>query len=154
MNPDDTCSRRQFGRQAATLVLAGSGVASLLHIDDARAQVRLTIDLQDAKYSSLQTVGGAVRLTPEGSFDPVIVVRVSEDEFAAYSSTCPHRSCQVEMPDDEGIVLRPCHDSTFDIRGRYIAGPARADLPPVAFDVVSATSVQSESWATIKGDRS
>ncbi len=150
MNSSDAHSRREFGRQVLTLVLTGGGLASLLHIDNATAQQRLTIDLQDAAYSALNTVGGAVRVTPPGTFDPVIVVRVSDSEFAAYSSTCPHRSCPVDLPDENGIVLCPCHDSHFDIRGRYIDGPARADLPPVEFEILQATAVAPATWGHLK----
>lgn len=153
MNSSDTWSRRKFGGRVLKLVLASSGVAGLLQIEGARAQVHLTVDLTDPKYTALQTVGGAVRLTPEGSFDPVIIVRIADDDYAAYSSTCPHRNCLVELPDEDGIVLCPCHVSTFDIRGRYIAGPARADLPPVELEILSPTAVQATSWAQLKNEQ-
>ncbi|MDA0336349.1 MAG: Rieske (2Fe-2S) protein [bacterium] len=145
-------NRRQFTRRV-TLVFAGGGLLSALRTDDAEAQVQLTIDLADPRYEALHKVGGAIRVVPQGSFDPVIVVRLSEEEFVAYSSTCPHRGCTVDLPDEDGIVLCPCHDSTFDQRGRYIAGPANVDLPPVELQVDGATAVWPSTWSRIKKTR-
>ena len=152
--PQQHWNRRKFG-QFITLVLAGGGLAKALHIDDAQAGIHqkgihLTVDLEDPKNRALSTVRGAILVVPEGSFDPVIVVRLSADEFAAYSSTCPHRSCSVDLPNEDGIVVCPCHNSTFDLRGRYLGGPANADLPPVTLEVIRPTAVQPSTWSQVK----
>ena len=160
--PQQHWNRRKFGR-FITLVLAGGGLVKALHTDDAQAEIhlkeirlkeiRLTVDLEDPKNRALSTVGGAILVVPEGSFDPVIVVRLSADEFAAYSSTCPHRSCSVDLPNEDGIVVCPCHNSTFDLRGRYLGGPANADLPPVTLEVIHPTAVQPSTWSQAKQGR-
>jgi Rieske Fe-S protein len=152
--PQQHWNRRKFGR-SITLVLVGGGLLKTLHVDDAQAEARLkeiqlTVDLEDPENRALSTVGGAILVVPEGSFDPVIVVRLSAGEFAAYSSTCPHRSCSVDLPNEDGIVVCPCHNSTFDLRGRYLGGPANADLPPVALEVIRPTAVQPSTWSQVK----
>ena len=147
---EERLSRRRFGRRIITLAIAGSELRSLA-ADGAQAETRLTVDLEDPQYEALLQIGGAVKVTPEGSFDPVIIVRLSEDDFTAYSSTCPHFSCEVDLPDADGIVLCPCHNSTFDLQGRHIEGPAGADFLPVPLQVSRPTSVRPSGWSQIKG---
>ncbi|HJP31611.1 MAG TPA: Rieske (2Fe-2S) protein [Candidatus Latescibacteria bacterium] len=145
-------SRRRFGRRIITLAIASNGLRTL-HAGGAQAETRLTIDLEEPRYEPLLQIGGAVKVTPEGSYDPVIIVRLSEEDFTAYSSTCPHFSCEVDLPDANGIVLCPCHGSLFDLRGRHIEGPAGTDLSPVPLEVTRPTAVRSSGWSEIKKGR-
>jgi Rieske Fe-S protein len=118
-----------------------------------RQDVEVRIDLEDPRFAALDQVGGAVKVTPRGSFEAIIVVRLAEDEFRAFSSTCPHFSCEVSLPDDDGIISCPCHDSTFDRQGRYIQGPAEADLRPVPLTVSPQTVVRDQTWGQVKKQR-
>ncbi len=142
-------SRRKFGRGIITLVVTGAGL-QILQTDSAQTEIRVTIDLEDSRYKALRKVGGAIKILPEGSFDPVIIVHLSGDEFVAFSSTCPHWGCEVDLPDADGIVLCPCHNSTFDLRGLYLGGPANQDLPQIAVEVTSPTPIRASTWGQLK----
>jgi Rieske Fe-S protein len=142
-------SRRKFGRRIITLVVIGAGL-QILQTDSAQTEIRVTIDLEDSRYSALRKVGGSMKILPEGSFDPVIIVHLSEHDFVAFSSACPHRACEVDLPDADGIVLCPCHNSTFDLHGRYLGGPANQDLLQVAVEVVTPTPIRASTWGQLK----
>ena len=144
--------RRGFGRRVVTLAVAGA--AALRKEAGAgpqqRRQVQVVVDLGDPRFAALRKVGGALKVVPEGSYQPVIVVRLSEDELIAFSSACPHWGCEVTLPDEEGLIACSCHESYFDIEGRYIEGPAEADLPRVKLVVSTPTGVQRRSWGQVK----
>ncbi len=145
--------RRCFGRRVVTLAVAGA--AALRKEAGAgpqqRRQVQVVIDLDDPRFAALAEVGGAVKVVPEGSFEPVIVVRLSEDELIAFSSACPHWGCEVSLPDEEGLISCSCHESYFDREGRYLEGPAEADLPRVTLVIETSTAVRRLSWGRVKG---
>ena len=115
-----------------------------------RREVRIVVDLDDPRFAPLAEVGGAMKVVPEGSFEPVIVVRLSEDELIAFSSACPHWGCEVSLPDEEGLIACSCHESYFDIEGRYLTGPAEEDLPRVKLVLEAGTAVRRRSWGRVK----
>ena len=139
---EERLSRRRFGRRIITLAIVGSELRSLA-ADGAQAETRLTVDLEDPQYEALLQIGGAVKVTLEGSFDPVIIVRLTEHDFTAYSSTCPHFGCEVDLPDADGIVLCPCHNSTFTMAGgERLGGPAPRGLYRFRMTGVTGTHVE------------
>ncbi len=144
--------RRCFGRRVVTLAVAGAAVwrgtgdAGTLQ----RREVEVVVDLDDPRFAPLREVGGAMKVVPEGSFEPVIVVRISEDELIAFSSACPHWGCEVTLPDEDGLIACSCHESWFDLEGRYLEGPAEADLPRVKLVLAAATGVAPRSWGRVK----
>ena len=44
------------------------------------------------------------------------------------SSKCPHMGCSVDWNKDENKFICPCHQSSFDINGKLLNGPAKSDL--------------------------
>ncbi len=51
------------------------------------------------------------------------------------SRKCPHLGCTVNMNLERGHIQCPCHGSRFTLNGKYLQGPARADLKEVAFKI-------------------
>ena len=47
------------------------------------------------------------------------------------SAVCPHEQCEVAWSAESKVFQCPCHDSSFDPRGRRLGGPAPRDLAPV-----------------------
>lgn len=45
--------------------------------------------------------------------DPAILVRLEEDQFAAYSQSCTHLSCPVHFQAATREMFCPCHDGHF-----------------------------------------
>ena len=81
---------------------------------------------------ALGSVGGAAKRV-FGSHNggrPVIIVRLSDDDFLAISSVCTHQGCEVNLPGQRhGEILCECHDSVFDRKsGAVLQGPATAPL--------------------------
>jgi Rieske Fe-S protein len=55
--------------------------------------------------------------------EPVILIRVAEDDFRAFSATCTHLACIVEYQLTERRIWCNCHGGHYDLTGRNVAGP-------------------------------
>jgi Rieske Fe-S protein len=62
--------------------------------------------------------------------DPVIVVRVAEGDFRAFSATCTHLACIVEFRKAKQLIWCNCHNGAYDLTGRNVAGPPPRPLTP------------------------
>jgi len=122
-------SRRGFfldlARNVAVTMAAGETLQHLI----ARAQdnpAGPVATLKTADHPDLAKVGGFVLLdeTPEGE---VLVVRISEQEFASMSTTCPHRQCHVRVASPT-LIQCPCHQSAYKLDGTYVSGPSKKSL--------------------------
>ena len=72
---------------------------------------------------------GAARLTAPGG-DPVFVARTADGGYKACSGICTHAGCPVGVDPAKGVLLCPCHGSSFDPKtGAVITGPAQDPLP-------------------------
>lgn len=69
--------------------------------------------------------------------DPVIVIRIDESEFRAFSATCTHLDCIVEYQKGQSRIWCNCHNGHYDLAGRNIAGPPPRPLTPFKVDLVS-----------------
>ncbi|HLF13806.1 MAG TPA: Rieske (2Fe-2S) protein [Bacteroidota bacterium] len=54
---------------------------------------------------------------------PVLLVRTQEGEFRAFSAVCTHLDCTVQYRREKGTIWCACHNGTYDLTGRNIAGP-------------------------------
>jgi len=68
--------------------------------------------------------GGAIAVSAAGL--SLIVARPSGKDPVALSSVCPHQGCKVAPATAK--LLCPCHQSTFDVSGAKISGPAPTGL--------------------------
>lgn len=69
--------------------------------------------------------------------DPVILIRVSETDFRAFSATCTHLDCIVEYRPGIHRIWCNCHDGQYDLSGHNIAGPPPRPLEPYQVHVVA-----------------
>jgi Rieske Fe-S protein len=60
--------------------------------------------------------------------EPVIVVRVADDDFRAFTATCTHLDCIVEYRQDRKQIWCWCHNGAYDLQGRNVAGPPPSPL--------------------------
>jgi len=65
--------------------------------------------------------------------EPVIVIRVANDEFRAFGATCTHLDCIVEYRPERKLMWCNCHNGQFDLAGKNVGGP-----PPHPLEVYSA----------------
>lgn len=129
--------RREFLVKAGAM--AGGLILSLSSLKNAEAQQSATAKgdnktadsaeeavLKLDEKSSLNKVGGFETIdTKEGK---VVVVRLSETDFKAYSAICPHKSGPIKYDEATKQLFCPWHNSRFDTTGKVVKGPAKTDL--------------------------
>lgn len=69
--------------------------------------------------------------------EPVIVVRVGETDFRAFSAVCTHLACIVEYLKANQIIHCNCHNAQFNLQGQVVGGPPPKPLPPFGVHVVA-----------------
>jgi len=84
------------------------------------------------------------KIIPFGQ-EPVIVIRVADDDYRAFSATCTHLDCVVEYQRAERRIWCNCHDGHYDLAGRNVAGPPPRPLTPYPVHLVRSTPGQPAS---------
>ncbi len=82
----------------------------------------VTVDLTNADYSDLETVGG---FAYKGN---IIIIRSTDTVYLAFSKVCTHQSCTVTYDAASNQMPCPCHGSVFSIDGGVVNGPAPSAL--------------------------
>lgn len=82
----------------------------------------IVVDLDDANFAALKTVGG---FAYKGD---IIVFRTSDANYVALSKLCTHSQCVVTYNHSSGDVPCPCHGSKFTVDGAVTMGPATTNL--------------------------
>lgn len=105
-------------------VCAACGMVSCSD-DDAPAPasgVDFTINIEDAAYSNLKTVGGSIIK------DNLIIARTGTNTFIALSKRCPHEGVTVTYDHPNSQIVCYAHNSFFTTSGSFIKGPANKGL--------------------------
>lgn len=123
--------RRDFVRRAASGVLVGAPLATLLAA--CAGLVARTVPLSGgrihlalAHFPELSEPGGSAKVVPEGRQVPVYVLATDRRQWVALSPICTHLGCTVEI--EGSRIVCPCHGSTYDREGRVLRGPAERAL--------------------------
>jgi Rieske Fe-S protein len=83
--------------------------------------------------------------------EPVIVIRVADGGFRAFSATCTHLDCIVEYQKDHNRIWCNCHNGEYDLTGRNVAGPPPKPLEEFKVDVVAANPREPGTIIVSKG---
>lgn len=75
--------------------------------------------------SEIPPSGTVLVETPDDQL-PILLRRVSDNDFIALSTKCTHRGCQVENAGTQ--LVCPCHGSAFTLTGERVQGPAERAL--------------------------
>ena len=87
----------------------------------------LTLNLES--IPQLSAGGGSVKIIDENLSDGVIVVRVSKDDYRAFSLYCTHRGVELEYrPEKQHLVCASAGSSTYTLTGEKVKGPAETPL--------------------------
>ncbi len=70
-----------------------------------------------------------------GFKEPVILVRLNNEEFVAYGQKCTHLQCPVIWKKEENIFFCPCHKGAFKSSGEVFYGPPERPLPKLKLEV-------------------
>ncbi|WP_101845429.1 ubiquinol-cytochrome c reductase iron-sulfur subunit [Halobacillus sp. Marseille-P3879] len=77
-------------------------------------------------------VGESVKFDYPGDHDSALLIRLSEEKYAAYQNACTHLQCPVFWEKEEKEMICPCHHGKFDAAtGAPTAGPPRRPLPEI-----------------------
>src|SRR5512140_3861552 len=69
--------------------------------------------------------------------EPVILVRLSDTDFRAFSATCTHLDCIVGFQKDKTRIYCNCHGGQYDMNGRNVGGPPPRPLTPFKVNLAS-----------------
>jgi cytochrome b6-f complex iron-sulfur subunit len=69
--------------------------------------------------------------------EPVILIKVAENDYRAFSATCTHLDCIVEFQKDKERIWCNCHNGEYNLHGVPVAGPPPRPLQSFQVDVVS-----------------
>ena len=120
-------SRRQFCKIACcSAVAVGAG---WLAKDKLFALPRGTKPKLVARVDEIPVGGYRLFRYPSEDY-PCILVRLAEEEFAAYSQSCTHLMCPVHYEHERRQFYCPCHEGFFSAEDcRVLAGPPPRPLP-------------------------
>jgi cytochrome b6-f complex iron-sulfur subunit len=124
--------RRRFLRRLGTLMGAG-----------------VMVGCGKPSQAAFRNVGSLKLLEEEGkifdeqfSSEPLLVVRGPRKKgsqelgpIAAVSPTCPHQKCLVNWEKGQESFICPCHQSRFDITGKFLQGVAKQNLKTYPIEV-------------------
>jgi Rieske Fe-S protein len=80
-------------------------------------------------------VAGTFEFTYPDEREPCLLVRLTANDFVAFSQKCTHLSCAVIPRPAEGSFFCPCHEGRFDLAtGAPIAGPPRRPLTRILLE--------------------
>jgi Rieske Fe-S protein len=54
---------------------------------------------------------------------PVLLIRVGEGEWRAFSAMCTHLNCTVQYQETSHQIWCACHNGFYDLNGRVVSGP-------------------------------
>jgi cytochrome b6-f complex iron-sulfur subunit len=69
--------------------------------------------------------------------EPVLLVRLSDTDFRAYSATCTHLDCIVTYQKDQTRIFCNCHGGQYDMNGRNVGGPPPRPLTVFKVNLVT-----------------
>ena len=77
--------------------------------------------------------------------EPVLLIRIGDTDFRAFSAVCTHLSCIVQYDSERKLIWCACHNGQYDLSGKVISGPPPRPLQPYAVHVRTDQLVISRS---------
>lgn len=65
-----------------------------------------------------------------------IVIKTGSN-FKVFSRKCPHLGCLLNYSPEEALIVCPCHQSKFNLSGKFLSGPAKKDLTTYNYRLTS-----------------
>lgn len=66
---------------------------------------------------------------------PVLLMRLGESEWKAYSAVCTHLNCTVQFDDTRRQIWCACHNGFYNLNGQVVSGPPPRPLEPFTVHV-------------------
>ena len=68
---------------------------------------------------------------------PVILIKIDNKTFRAFSATCTHLDCIVQYRTDTKQIWCACHNGIFDLQGRNVSGPPPKPLEEYETNIIN-----------------
>lgn len=123
------CTRREIITHAALLGAVAVLSACAEHVNSAPADTEAVTVVNDVIVVHLRKVPALAAIDSAyviGELN-VIVLRVGDRDYRAFSNVCTHAGCGIYIFADRRMRCQ-CHGSEFDTSGANVAGPAPAPL--------------------------
>jgi Rieske Fe-S protein len=82
--------------------------------------------------------------------EPVILIRVDEGDYRAFSATCTHLACIVAYRPELRLIWCYCHNGIFDLTGKNIGGPPPRPLTPYEVHAVPTSGGGPDALVVVK----
>jgi len=113
----------------------GMGIPAAMYLWPARSSGPAESMLSAGPAAEI-AVGQAKMIQSQGK--PIIVIRLKEGQFKAFSAICTHLGCVVQWDAGRRVIACPCHAGEFSTDGKVIAGPPPKGLAEYPVTVVGA----------------
>jgi len=67
--------------------------------------------------------------------NPVILIRVNQTEWRAFSAVCTHLSCIVQYEPERTRIWCACHNGVYNLHGQVVSGPPPRPLKPYSVHI-------------------
>ncbi len=82
-------------------------------------------------------VGQAAQFSDPATGQPAWMVRLSQQDFAAFSAVCTHAGCIVQYQANSQEFICPCHGGVYNARnGQVLGGPPPTPLPSIPVQIL------------------
>jgi Rieske Fe-S protein len=96
-----------------------------------------------------ELLGKGFKIIRFGS-EPVILIRVAENDFRAFAATCTHLDCIVEYQKDSGRIWCNCHNGEYDLAGRNVGGPPPKPLETFSIHLASTATGEPKKNVVVR----
>jgi Rieske Fe-S protein len=117
------------GRRSVIFWILGGGFVSSL-VSFLYPLIRFLNPPAVSEAAVNEVVGGKDQdLTPNSGkivrfgAQPVLLIRLTETDWRAFSAVCTHLSCIVQFDSARRVIWCACHNGMYDLNGKVIAGP-------------------------------
>ncbi|MFQ5737562.1 MAG: ubiquinol-cytochrome c reductase iron-sulfur subunit [Acidobacteriota bacterium] len=77
--------------------------------------------------------------------EPVILIRVAENDYRAFTATCTHLDCIVGYQKEQRRIWCNCHNGVYDLSGQNVGGPPPKPLTVLQVHLVSRGPDQAQN---------
>jgi len=137
-------NERMLDRRGFMKTLVGAaGLFAVSSLPWGAVAAKELLGLGDKEYPKMKianvrdvAVGDSVKFAFPSEHDSALLIRLGENQYAAYQNACTHLRCPVFWVKEEGEMVCPCHHGKFDAyTGAPTAGPPRRPLPEIKVKV-------------------
>jgi cytochrome b6-f complex iron-sulfur subunit len=135
----------------ATGALAVSALYPIIrYISPPRIPEAMTHEVEAGSTNDPELLEKGFKIVRFGA-DPVILLKVGESEFRAFTAICTHLDCVVGFRKDKSLIWCNCHNGAYDLSGRNVGGPPPRPLTPLKVHVDSKGAGQPGTVVISKG---